>query len=101
MNFASKSLRRALLSGIAFAPMALVAAPAHAQDADVDEQAPAEVDEVPESNVVIVTARRREEQGLGTVVEPGIGRVEEDRPHCFGRGRATRFTRHRHSMTAF
>ena len=62
MNFASKSLRRALLSGIAFAPMALVAAPAHAQDADVDEQAPAEVDEVPESNVVIVTARRREEQ---------------------------------------
>lgn len=64
MNYASKSLRRALLTGMAVAPFALIAAPVAAQDAqdgdDVAVEAKGEV--VPQGNRVIVTARRREEQ---------------------------------------
>lgn len=65
MNFASKPLRRALLTGIAVAPLALIASPAIAQDAEADpdeEETVAEAAVVPEGNRVIVTARRREEQ---------------------------------------
>lgn len=61
MNFASKSLRRVLLSGMAAAPFALVATPAAAQDAEAEQEVEAEGEVVPDSNRVIVTARRREE----------------------------------------
>lgn len=63
MNFASKSLRRALLTGMAVAPFVLIATPASAQVADADdEEVAAEGEVVPAGNRVIVTARRREEQ---------------------------------------
>ncbi|WPZ03347.1 TonB-dependent receptor [Blastomonas marina] len=64
MNFASKSLRRALLTGIAAAPFMAFASPTVAQDAQGEDDSATEAqgEVVPEGNRVIVTARRREEQ---------------------------------------